>query len=274
MLTHVDAISSQGSLLSLPLEDLETGLMLDSIEGLDPVKATIVTTSFAGQDGGEYQSSRREERDLKLKISLEPDYALEETVRQLRKRLYKTFMPKAAVQLTFHTTDENPWIINGRVEDFNNDQFSSEPTVDIDIRCSNPDFIDPIPVKVSGNSVSNTNEFLVPYDGTVESGMKFVIKPNRNLAAFTIYHRAPDGMSRSMDFAGALINGDTLTITTSHGAKGAVLKRSTTESSLLWGIDPRSTWFELQNGDNYFRVFATGAAIPFDMEFINRYGGL
>lgn len=273
MLTKIEAMSAQGALLSLPLEDIINGLLLESVDGLDPVKATIVSSSFAQQDGTQYQSSRREDRNIKLRIGLEPDYVTE-TVRDLRKRVYSAFMPKSAVDLKFYLSDDNPLFTTGRVESCETPLFTAEPAVDVSIICFDPDFYDPIEVKVSGTTTAGSTETKVTYDGSVESGLKLQLRPNRTITAFTVYHRAPDGSLRSLDFSAPLQSGDVLDISTVPGEKGAWLTRASSQSSILYGIAPESTWLELLPGDNYFRVYATGAAIPFDIMFTNKYGGL
>jgi hypothetical protein len=71
-----------------------------------------------------------------------------------------------------------------------------------------------------------------------------------------------------------LVAGDVLSINTVTGSKGATLTRAGVESSVLYGISPQSSWLELMPGVNTIRVYATGAAIPLSIEYINRYGGL
>ena len=68
MLKRVEVVTPQGAVLDLPLGDISSSLQIESIEGLDPVKATIASSSFAQLDGAQYQSSRRETRDIKLRI--------------------------------------------------------------------------------------------------------------------------------------------------------------------------------------------------------------
>ena len=43
MITMIQAINAQGELLSLPLDDISNGFSVEDIDGLDPVKATIVS---------------------------------------------------------------------------------------------------------------------------------------------------------------------------------------------------------------------------------------
>lgn len=274
MLTRIEAISAQGLLLNLPLEDLDNGYLLEEVGGLDPVKATISTTSFAQIDGSQYQSSRREERNITLTITLEPDYAAGETVKSLRRNLYKYFMPKSPVDLRFYDSVDNPVWISGRVESMETALFTSEPAVTVSIICFDPDFYDPVNVRTPGTTVSTNTETKITYDGSVETGFVFTLNVNRAMSAFTLYHRDPAGNLRQMDFAGALQSGDVLTISTVQGDKYVRLLRASTQSSFLYGVSPTAAWPELQPGDNFVRIYASGAAVPFTIDHTRKYGGL
>lgn len=273
MLQRIEVTSAQGALLNLPLEDLDNGFLLEEVEGLDPVKATITTSSFAQLDGSEYQFSRREERNIKLKISLEPDWGVD-TVRTLRKKLYEYFMPKSLVTLTFYTSDGLPVDIMGRVESFESPLFTNTPAVDISILCFNPDFYSQAPSSFDGSTTQLNLESSIVYDGSIETGLVFTLFVNRTLPEFTFYHYPPDGSFHSLEFSTPLIAGDVLTISTISGDKGATLNRASVASSVLYGISPQSDWIELMPGINRIRVYSEGAPIPFHIEYANKYGGL
>jgi hypothetical protein len=268
MLERIEAVSPQGAILNLPLDDSVSGFLMDEVTGLDPVKATITSSSFAQLDGSQYQSSRREERNIILTITLEPEWG-SETVRDLRKRLYAYFMPKSAVDLKFYSSDMDPVWISGRVESFETPLFSSEPQVTVSIICFDPDFYDPAPENVPGNTTSTVDTALVEYDGSVETGFVFTLTVNRALTAFSIYLN-----DQQLDFNGALQNLDILTISTIQGNKYVRLSRAGVETSFLYGVTPQSAWPEFQPGDNHLRVYAVGAAVPFNIVFTKKYGGL
>jgi hypothetical protein len=79
-----------------------------------------------------------------------------------------------------------------------------------------------------------------------------------------------------MDFSASLVAGDIVTISTVRGNKQVTLNRGGTLSSLLYAMSSQSiNWVELiPGGDNVIRFYATGAAIPFDLTYTPRYGGL
>lgn len=282
MLTAIEVTNSQGDLLSIPLEEDDHGYHLQGIEGLDPVKATLVSSNFANQDGGQYQSSRRETRNIKITLGLEPDNVTQ-TIRTMRKALYNFFMPKTEVTLrfrTFNEFDDNIITQNmvtdivGRIETCDAPLFVKDPAVEISLLCFDPDFKDPVPVALEGLSTAGLDEFVITYEGSVETGITFIFRANRNVDAFTIYHQPPDGTLRMIDFTQPLLNGDVLTIKTTNGEKSVLRTRGGVESSLLYGMSPQSDWLELQPGDNQFRVYAVGAAVPFEIDYVNRHGGL
>lgn len=273
MLTQVEVRNAAGALLTLVLDDIADGYVLKDIDGLDPVKATITSSSFANLDGVQFQNAVQEARHLIIKLGLEPDFVTT-TSRSLRNNLYKWFMTKALVNMRFFDSEGPTVEVEGHVEDLIAPLFTKEPSADIYITCEEPDLVELTPVTDSENTVSTTTEFLVEYNASAETGIKFTLHLDRSLSQFIIYHRTPDNQVKTLQFDGSLVNLDTLTIDTNVGSKGAILTRSGVQSSVLYGVDDQSTWFQLQQGDNYFRFYATGAAIPFDYEFTRRHGGL
>lgn len=272
MLTLVEVRNVQGDVLSLPLSESESGILLQGIEGLDPVKATIVTSSFATLDGGQYHASRREMRNIKLNLGFEAFYT-SETVSDVRKKLYPFFMPKSWTSLRFYS-GASYVDIEGRVESFETPLFAKEPEADISILCPDPDFIDPTLVTADGNTTSSAVETEIEYDGTVDTGVKLIVNANRSVSELTVYLRTPDQIFHTMDIAVPMVSSDKLTINTKRGEKSAILTHAGSDTSVLYGITPQSDWFVLEPGTNYIRVYATGAAIPYDLEYTNRYGGL
>lgn len=273
MITKVDILAAQGGTLTLTPDDDVSGLVTRDIGGTDPVKATIVSSSFAQQDGTQFQSIKREARDLTFKIGLDPDWVTE-TVLSLRRRLQGIFMTKSLVQMTFLMSDGLNVVISGRVETNESAMFTDDPVVDISVHCDEPDFIDPDPVVQNGVSTSGSTSINFPYQGSVETGVLFKMQVDRDVDAFTIYHIASDGTPQKMDFAADLIADDVLTISTVDGSKYATLTRLGVDSSILYGVDPTSSWFELTPGSNDIRVYATGDPVPYTIQYFNRYGAL
>jgi hypothetical protein len=270
----VDVSTPQGDLLTFQLDDEESGFVLQNIDGLDPVKATLTSSSFAGVDGAQFQSARRETRNIVFTVGLEPN-PLTDTVRGLRARLYAFFMPTTKVNLTFYD-DEGPDVtISGVVEDSPSTLFTAEPAMSISIIAFDPDFLGLVLGHIGdGMTTSGTASRLIAYPGSSKTGTVITLNVNRTLSAFTIYHQPPNDDLRTLDFSAPLVSGDVLTISSVTGDKGITLNRSGTVSSRLYGMSPQSSWIELMPGDNLITFYAPGAGVPFTIDYVSRYGGL
>ena len=261
--------------LSLPLGDISNGYLLSNLEGLDPVKATIVTTSFASMDGTQEQAVKREARNLIFHISFKPDYAsVDTTAGELRNALYSWFMPKSKITMRFHSTDKPDVTIQGTVETFPSPLFTAQPSASISVMCVLPDFI-PDDISVfNGNTVTGTTETILTYNGTVDTGFIFRMPITATSSGFTIYHRSADDTLSSLQFSANLLSGDTVTINTTPGQKAATLTRGGSDTSILYGVSPFSKWLTLDPGDNFIRVVQGGVAMPYSIQYSERYGAL
>lgn len=275
MITQLEVHTLQGTQLVLPLDDISSGIVVQGIDGLDPVKATLVSSNFAGLDGAQYQTSRREPRNIKLSLGLEPDY-VETSVQDLRNTLYLFLMPKSEVTLRFIMSDGLSIDIVGRVESFDSTLFDKEPSVDISFMCFDPDFHKTEMDSISGVSTDDEESLglLIPYTGSVETGMLLSMYVSGDVSDITIYNRPPDNSYRSLDFSFALENEDRVDISTVTGNKYARVTRDGVTVSALYGVSQRSNWILLLPGDNYLKVYVEGSEVQFSVQYTTRYGGL
>jgi hypothetical protein len=280
MFSKTEVRNSTGDLLTLQLGDTSSGIYIQEFTGLDPVKASIVSSAFANHDGSVYQSSRRDNRNITIKLSLDPDPAVS-TVRSLRQQLYNFFMTKQMVTLKFFVDEiddisEDGYQIVGRVESFASAMFAQEPIVDISIICFDPDFIDPVTVVLPGTTTAGTTPTHITYPGTSPAGMLLSIEFDRTCSAVTVYSGAPGMPTGAMNITipGGFLAGDIMTFSSNPGDKGAWLVRDGGSSPALYAIDPQAYWPVLYPGDNTLRVYASGAAIPTNVSYNVRYGGL
>lgn len=273
-LNKVEVRTGLGMLLSLPLDDYSNGYVVEDILGIDPVKATITSSTFANLAGSQFQSSRRESRNIILKLKIEPNYAIT-SVWDLRMNLYSFFESETDVDLRFYMDSGLTVDISGKVESCEAPPFSDEPRMNVSIICFQPDFLalDPVVIDTE-ETVEDLEEFTINYTGKVPTGIQFVLNVDRTLTEFTIYQRPPDNILRTLDFAAALEDGDVLTINTVPRNKYITLTRTGVDTSLLYGMSAQSNWLMLMPGVNNFRVYAVGAAIPFTITYTPRYGGL
>jgi len=273
MLEKMEARNSRGDILEFILDDISDGLVLEDVDGLDPVDASISSSDSAQQDGANFQAARRIPRNLLIKIGLEPQ-ASNQTVRGLRRQLYSFFMPKKSVSLRFYDLDGLVVDISGWIESFDAKLFVKEPHVNISVMCLKPDLLEITPVELSEETTDDTTEIPIVYTGTVDTGFTFTMNVDRTLTELTIYHRGPDDVIQSMEVAIPMVSGDVLSISTVKGNKYVTLNHLGTLSHVAYAVSPQSTWHQLSEGDNYIRVYAEGDPIPYDISYITRHGGL
>lgn len=273
MLQTVRIVNDRNDALVLTLSEVVEGIFVKDIDGLDPVKATIVTSGLAGQDGLHYQESRREGRNIVIKLGVESG-PLAGTVQQIRSKLMGFFMPKSQVTFQFSGDGIPSVSIAGRVEDFDFPIFSRDPEGTVSILCFDPDFQEMIIRGTPGVTNPGNQDNFVPYEGTVETGFTFTFHPSRDIEGFEIYHRPGDGTLRLLKFNAPLKNGDKLEIVTERNKKRATLTRNGISSSVLYGVDPTSEWLNLFPGTNNFVVVLDDVAMPYGISYRNKFGSL
>lgn len=273
MLTAVELKNILGSTLRLPIGDISSGYSVREIDGLGPVAATLTSSSIAQVDGAQPQNSRRDVRNVTLKLGLEPDYVTT-TVQSLRSSLYDYLITGAIVGLNFYIDDILTFTTTGQVETFDCPLFVDDPEADISVVCYDPDLYGPAPVVLSTNTRSDTNTNLITYQGTSEVGVIFTLNVNRTLTDFWITNARPDNQRQKMELTGSYLAGDVITIDTRPNSRALTLLRGGATSSLLSDFDETGIWIALQKGPNQFGAFAAGAGIPFTMSYTPQYGAL
>lgn len=278
MLQQIDFATKRGQNMSLALGDVSTGVILTEIAGLDPVKATLVSTNFAMRDGTQHQAARRESRDIIIRMNLDSRFG-GVSVSQIRRNLYAMFMSKTELTLTFHSSDMASVEISGIVEDVASERFTKDPTFGMSIHCNDPDFIDISPKQGEGEGYSGSLAMHeIDYAGSVDAGIDFEIDISGSGSGngFVLQQITPRGDTKSLIFDAELKHNDTIVIRTHPGVKEVAVRRADVETSILYGIDPQSQWPILEPGLNQIGVQVTGGTYQsyYQYKWHDRFGGL
>lgn len=260
----------------LPLQNVTDGFVIQDIDGLDPVKANIVSTGFAQMDGEQYQSSSLPSRNITLKLGLEASLYAAGSVRDLRNRLYKYLMPKSFVTLTFRDQTFPEITIDGYVESLDTKLFVKEPEATISILCMTPNFKATQSRTLQGQTVTSVSgaSTTIDYSGTAPSGIMVNLPFNRAVTSFTLQNTNVNGETTSMEFSGAFASGDTLVIQTAPGDKNVESLKVGVRTPMLHTLSSYSGWISLDPGPNYFKVIVAGAAMNYLLTYTDNYGGL
>lgn len=272
MLTRVDFVNPQGNVLSLPLSDYSGGYLVKTIDGLDPVKAMLVSSSMAQVDGAQPQSSSRGTRNIVMKLGLKPNYVTND-VPTLRSNLYSWFMPKQIVTINFYFDNALYATSVGTVESCTNSMFSADPELDVSLICYDPDFYSATPITVNGSTVVNALTQAITYAGTSDCGVIFTLNVSAASAGFTLNNTRPDGTVQTFQVAGVFQAGDIVTVTSIPRQKSIMLTRAGVTSSILYYLQTGGSWISLGNGKNKFQAFSDVNAMSYTVVYTPKYGG-
>lgn len=136
MFKSVTVTNYRGDSLELPLAwPNDAGLLISSIDGISPGNVQVNSQDYAMLDGGVYNSSRMQTRN----ITIEFYYGFDPHIETTRHRAYRYFPIKSKVDLNF-VTDERNLVISGYVESNDTQIFSEREKGQVSIVCPDPYF--------------------------------------------------------------------------------------------------------------------------------------
>lgn len=296
MIKSITVTNYLGDSLKLELTRPEkSGLIVKSVTGLGPGKATINTTEAASNDGSFYNSARVSSRNIVISLI----FMWKETIEDARQLTYKYFPLKKELTLLIET-DNRTSEIKGYVESNEPDIFSQEEGSDISIICPDPFFYSAYEKKVTTfggimplfefpfsnesltqsllemGSILTRPDRVITYDGDYEIGVTISVRAYGPVTGVSIYNvgtkevmRINTDILRSLTGAG-LDEGDEIVICTIKGKKSATLIREGKSTNVLNCINRDANWFQLSKGNNIFAYTADTGVSDVQIEIENR----
>lgn len=276
MLKSVRVVSTgnQGKNETIALSGVgTTPFFIKSIEGLDPVKNTINTTSSVYKPGNYFNSSHAEARNIVFTIGLNRRSSYGFNFEDMRFRIYEIFQPGIPIVLEF-VSDRYPKGLNikGYTEDISNTLFTANPDVQVSMLCHDPYFSDSELVSLE---FSSDYEDLKSYLGNAPTPFNLTKR----------FDAAPSGSvtfgvmnGSSITLAGGTIKtGDIVTINTDPNLRDITIKRKSSVIKGFTGIQSGSLIQFLSATQDHIHING-GASINatpgFKVSFYRRYLGL
>lgn len=278
MIQLVKITNYLGEELTLTLTKPElSGIYIESITGLGPVRADINTTEVTTSDGALYNSARANKRNIVMTLGFLNEQG---SIEDNRQKTYKYFPLKQ--KLTFYIeTDNRKCQISGYVESNEPDIFSSEEKAQISIICPDPNFyglgenetqfygVDPLfefpfennsPTEdlIELGNINKRKDRVIEYEGDGEVGIEIdieVIGNAKNLAIYNVTKRERmtiDHTKLTQLTGAGLGNGDIVKISTIKGNKHIHLIRDGNTTNILNCIERDADWFQISKGINVF----------------------
>lgn len=279
MIKSVTITNYIGDSLKLELSDpWETGVAIQDITGLGPVKANMNFTKLVTSDGGLFNSARLNNRNIVFKFRVFGGRSC--SVEDSRMILYNLFIVKKQVRLTFETDNRHVYI-DGYVESNQPVIFSNKETLQVSVICPDPFFKSMTPFHAVFHGVEPAFEFEfsnesleepqmlmseirnstfrnIYYEGDEETGMKITLDLTGDIKDFILYNIGTNEKIALNDNAlehivgSRFIAGDTVILSTVNKKKGLKLIRGSREYNILNILDKNVDWLKLRAGNNIF----------------------
>lgn len=309
MIKTVTIVNYLGKQLDLELTRPEkSGLVVQSITGIGPGKATINITNMASNDGGVFNSARSDTRNIVLNLEMYDTNVNDSawTIEKARLLTYNFFPKKRPLTLIFKTDNRHVYI-NGYVESNETNIFSEKEMVQISIICPDPNFYDAngstivrlakvidwfkFPFSnestsedliVLGKIESDMPIALLRYDAEVETGINIKAKFTGTVTELKFFNYDTgekieiDDTKLAQVITDGFSDGDELNICTVRGKKSAKVIRSGVTYNIINSLGFNPSWFQLLKGDNLFTYTTNDQDSNISIEFAyeNAYEGV
>lgn len=302
MIKSITVTNPKGESLVLDLFHPEkSGLIVKSVSGLGPPKATINNTDLATADGALYSSARASTRNIVFNLQ----FMYAPTIEDARQKTYKYFPLKKKIGIRVET-DNRTLETEGYVESNQPDIFSKEESTQISILCLDPFFYDPLPSLAQFATVTAAFEFpfsnesltedliefgtinldtrsTLDYQGDVDTGVLITIHALGEVSGKIIVYNVETLEQIAIDLSRikTLIkrdfgNGDDIIISTVSGDKYVQILHDGKYTNGISAIEKNADWFQISVGRNIFNFTATSGVDHLAMTFSyrNAYGGI
>lgn len=285
---------------------LDSGFLVRSVSGLEPVKASINTTEIATNDGALYNSARLGQRNIIFDIVFY-DNVDKDSIEDVRHKSYKYFPLKKPLEILIETDSRCAKTV-GYVESNEPNIFSSQESTQISVICPDPYFYSAgengkqvtdisrstplfeFPFSneslseqlIEFGSVNEKTECLIDYQGDAEIGIIIHIYARGYAQNVTIHNTITqerltlntDKLPIHIYNDGAsaerlIIPNDEIIINTVKGEKSITLHRNGVEYNILNCLDKETSWFKLTKGNNTFAFTAEQGIENLDFKIEN-----
>lgn len=267
--------------LTLHVSDVDPNEMLvvKSISGLTSPKVGLFTGDYASE-GSYYQGRRGEKLTPVLNLKMNPQYAEDVEVSDIRELLYRAFyqpQPGSVVNGKFVENDGVKVLLQddrmpdryfiGYTEDINTDQFSRDTSVQISMMCMSSYLFSN--ALTSASDVAGWLTTPIPYDGTAKVGLEMTLKINTATSVLTV------------DLNGALLVlnrsfavGEIVKINTRSGERSIVVG----STDIMGAMSPTSKFVQLDRPANTIKVYGSavgdGKVVLTNYNFRSQWWGI
>lgn len=252
----------QGDTIAWPLDycDLHVdssagynGYILKNAVGIGPPDFISAVEGF-DVNGVPIMESVPDKREIALRVAFRP--GIGQSVQQLRSDLYRYI--SRSVSLSFMNQAQTLARINGFIQKFETLHFSSQPEIQITIRCKTGEFSSPTPVTIPLSVIDNAAPIITYNEGDAPTGLDLKFTVTAAHSDFTIsnygkfWHSGEGTVDNQFIMTYDFEIDDEITICTTPGKRKITLLRSAVEYDLAGYLNGGVVWPKLYPGVNTF----------------------
>jgi len=238
--------------------------ILKAVDGLGPPDVNVIILDNV------YQGRETANRQIVMRVGLNPNYGVNQTPEQLRSTLYKMLTLDYTSALRFSLMDGGiiVAIVDGYISKMEVAHFAKDPEVQITIECLQPYLLAPNPTVLVPTTKAT---FPVVNPGTASTWFKADFNITGTIANFTLSRNLKP--LEQMKIQTTLLPGDVLSIDTRDGQKNITYTRAGKTENAVGILSIDSIWLELYAGLNTLKT--SSAAFNWgSITFTPRYWGV
>lgn len=234
-------------------QDPNARYLLRAMVGVDAENLVPKFMGFGLQDGKPLYEYVIPDREIVMRVSLAPRFAINEDVSTLRDRIYRAISATRTGQVTLQFEDGGSLVssILGKITKMEVGYFSRDPELQLTFLCDDTIFRGVTPVQFGPSDLPDT--IPVPFadnESTAPHGFTFTIQFTGTTSTFVIQDALslPNWEFEITPASSFLVN-DQLTISTEFGAKRAYLNRAIgTDMDVMDRVIAGSIWPQIFPG--------------------------
>lgn len=237
--------------LTLHISDVDPNEMLvvKNISGLTSAKVGLFTGDFASE-GSYYQGRRGEKLTPVITVKMNPDYANDFEVSDIRELLYRTFYEPQpgsdGVKVVLQDDRKPDRYFVGYTEDINTDQFSQSRDAQISMVCMDAYLFSY--AETTATDAVGWSTLPVTYDGSARTGLEMEFKVNTATSLMTV---DVNGSKMTLDYDFTV--GQVITINTKKGERAIRVDGV----DIMTALTPTSKWLVLDREASTIKAYGS-----------------
>lgn len=225
--------------------------LLKAIDGLGPPKVDVAIAMTSDQ-GGVYQGRRPQNREIVMRVGLNPDYGINQNASDLRETLYALLSPASPSEsVTVQIMNGSTVMVQtfGFPSTIDIVPMTKDPEVQIVIPCDRAYLAPTVPTILTGSTFPTLKTaFTLDNPGSAPTGFQAEVTFTANLSSWQL-HTHPT-TTRKMLFEYPFLSGDRLQFDTRPGSRFIRLTRGSAVTNLIGILSGDSVWYQLLRGAN------------------------